>query len=380
LKLRKKLGFAITFVLVLFLVWEGFARLFGLAECGPVAPDAGNWEEMIGDRNTLWKMRPNYVIPAPHGPPTRINAVGLRDTLLPHSAGGYAKQKSERRILTTGDSSVYGWGVPTGQTFQEVLERRLNAHWPTIHFEVINLGVPGYSSEQSLRQLQEIGADYEPDLLIVSNVFSDANFDHFQDVEALALANPVSSGAAALLKKSRSYCAVYMGWQNHLGRRGQQANRVLMPGLPRDARWVSNPERFGVDARVPLARFEHNIGAMVDWARSAGSETLLAPLAQEWDVGRWSVHGLPRPAKDQALPWTPYREALLAISKQRQLVYVPFYSSFAQSQLPPQSLFSDAIHPTPKGAEIMASSLFEALVRQPELLNLPLGRDTVTRP
>jgi hypothetical protein len=135
-----------------------------------------------------------------------------------------------------------------------------------------------------------------------------------------------------------------------------------------------------VDARVPLARFEHNIGAMVDWARSAGSETLLAPLAQEWDVGRWSVDGLPRPAKDQALPWTPYREALLAISKQRQLVYVPFYSAFAQSQLPPQSLFSDAIHPTPKGAEIMASSLFEALVRQPELLNLPLGHDTVTRP
>lgn len=356
---------------VFFLAWECFARFFGFAECGPVEPDAGNWEEMIGDRNTLWKMRANYVIPAPHGPPTRINAVGLRDSLLPPSAGGHAKATNERRILTTGDSSVYGWGVPTGQTFQEVLEQRLNAHWPDTHFEVINLGVPGYSSEQSLRQLKEIGAAYAPDLLVVSNVFSDANFDHFQDVEALALANPEVAGVSAALQASRTYCAVYMGWQNRLGRRGQQANRVLMPGLPRDARWVTNPERFGVDARVPLDRFKHNISAMVAWADSAGAGTLLAPLAQEWDVGRWSVQGLPQPTPDQALPWTPYRAALLDIAQQNQLTHVPFYSVFSKSQMPAHTLFSDAIHPTPQGAELMASALFEALVKQPDLLNLP---------
>jgi lysophospholipase L1-like esterase len=371
LSTRKKLLFAIGFTCALFLAWEGFARLFGVSKCGPVEPDAGNWEEMIGDRNTLWKMRSNYVIPSPHGPPTRINAVGLRDSLLPLTAGGHAKAANERRILTTGDSSVYGWGVPTGQTFQEVLEQKLKAQWPTYHFEVINMGVPGYSTEQSLRQLSELGQGYSPDLLVVSNVFSDANFDHFQDAEALVLANPKPSGTAKLLQQSRSYCAVFMGWQNKMARRGQQSNRVLMPGLPRDARWVSNPDRFGVDARVPLPRFVANIGSMVDWAQSVGAKTVLAPLAQEWDAGRWSANGLPQPAKGQALPWTPYRDALVSIARDRGLIHVPFYTAFSQSHKPARELFSDAIHPTPQGARIMAKALFDSIVQHPDLLNLP---------
>jgi len=357
----------------LILFWEGLARVLSVAKCGPVQPDAGNWEEMLGDRNTLWKMRPNYEIPSPIGPPTRINAVGLRDSLLPAGRGGHKKAAKERRILITGDSSVYGWGVPTGQTFQERLEKQLNEHWPAFHFEVINLGVPGYSTEQSLRQLQEVGLAYEPDLLVISNVFSDSNFDHFQDAEALALANPDPEGVGALLQKSRSYCALYMGWQNRLARRGQQANRVLMPGVPRDARWVSEPSRFGVDARVPLQRFVQNIDAMVDLAAEQGAKTLLAPLAQEWDVGRWSMKELPQPQPGQALPWTPYREAIAHLASTRSLVHVPFYRFFSESTQPPHTLFSDAIHPTPQGAQIMAKALFDSLVDNPELLSLPTG-------
>lgn len=344
-----------------------------MAKCGPIEPDAGSWEEMVGDRNTLWKMRPNYEIPSPHGPPTRINAVGLRDTLLPQSAGGPSKSAEERRILTTGDSSVYGWGVPTGMTFQEELERLLEQRWPGHRFEVINLGVPGYSTEQSLRQLEEIGWSYDPDLLVVSNVFSDSNFDHFQDREALALANPNPSGLQASLQGSRAYCAVYMGFQRRAASRGQQPNRVLMPGVPRDARWVSDPARFGVDARVPIEDFQANIGAMIERAEKQGAKVVLAPLAQEWDAGRWSAVGLPQPAPGEALPWTPYREALVGLARQYGVIHVPFYEHFSRSQMPAARLFSDPIHPTPDGAKIMARALFSAIESSPELLGLEGG-------
>jgi len=375
LRLRRKVGWSLLVSFGLLLLFEGVARIFDFAECGPVEPDAGDWEEMVGDRNTLWKMRSNYEIPSPHGPATRMNALGLREELLPESHGGHRKAKQERRLITIGDSSVYGWGVPTGQTFQEVLERQLKARWPSFHFEVINLGVPGYSTEQSRRQLDEVGWAYEPDLLVFSSIFSDSNFDHFQDVEALRLANPAPTGLSAMLQSSRCYCSVYMSIQNRIARRGQQANRVLMPGVPRDARWVTDADRFGVDARVPIGRFQENVGAIIQRAKTEGVETILAPLAQEWDAGRWSMPQLPQPEPNTPLPWTPYREVLRTIAHEKGLVHVPFYEAFAKSQLPAHQLFSDAIHPTPKGAQLMAQELFRAIESNPGLLRLPIEED-----
>ena len=67
-----------------------------------------------------------------------------------------------------------------------------------------------------------------------------------------------------------------MGFQRRAASRGQQPNRVLMPGVPRDARWVSDPARFGVDARVPIEDFQANIGAMIERAEKQGAKVVLA--------------------------------------------------------------------------------------------------------
>ena len=362
---KKKLIWGIGVALGFFLAIESATRLVGVAKCGPVIPDPGNWEEMLGDRKRLWTMRPNYTIPSPVGPPTRINAVGLRDSLLPEGAGGPLKGSNEIRVLTVGDSSVYGWGVPSGQTYQELLEKLLSEHDPARSFEVINAGVPGYSSEQTLRLLEEVGWSYQPDVLVISSLFSDANFDHFQDREALALTNPNPKGLSKTLQGSRSYCAMYMAVQRSKAKRGQQPNRVLMPGTPRDARWVTDPQRFGVHSRVPLTHFEENIRIMVESARKRGVEVVLAPLAQEWDVGRWSMPQVEEPSLNDPLPWTPYRTSLSLLADELDLLHIPFDAVFRDSGKSAQSLFSDAIHPTPEGAELMASALFEGFVANP---------------
>ena len=368
----KKLLFGAMATIFLVGGWEITARVAGVAECRGVEPDPGNWEEMLGSRRTLWEMRPNYTIPSPVGRATEINAVGLRDSLLPSGHGGRPKRDNERRIITTGDSSVYGWGVPTGETYQEKLERMLSMRWPNLRFEVINLGVPGYSTEQSLRQLEDVGWIYEPDLVVVSNIFSDSNFDSFHDHEALALVNPDLGGISSVLRASRSYCGLYMIRANSQARAGQQPNRVLMPGTPRDARWVTEPDRFGVDARVPIGRFKDNLGLMLEGAREHGAEMMLAPLAQEWDAGRWSMVEVEQPPVGSALPWTPYREAVAEFASANGVTHVPFYEAFTESNMPADRLFSDAIHPTPHGADIMARELFSAIVRSPSLLELPV--------
>ena len=72
------------------------------------------------------------------------------------------------------------------QTYAVNLEKELKRVF-RFPVEVINLGVPGYSTEQTLKLLDKVGWSYDADLIIVSNIFSDCNIDAFQDEQAMAL-------------------------------------------------------------------------------------------------------------------------------------------------------------------------------------------------
>lgn len=81
-------------------------------------------------------------------------------------------------VLTIGDSSTFGWGVPPESSFSEILDRML----PSIR--VINLGVVGYSSYQGYKSLMKHAPSLNPGLIIVSfnyndrrYVLSEADFD-----------------------------------------------------------------------------------------------------------------------------------------------------------------------------------------------------------
>lgn len=365
---RRRLAFALLPLLLLVTGWELGARAFGVSDCEPPRPATGSWAEMQADSRYLWRLTPGYRIAAPDGSATVISELGLRDDFLPH-----AKALNERRILTTGDSSVYGWGVPTGRTYQELLERDLNASFPAYRFEVINLGVPGYSSVQSLRLLDDVGWSLDPDLVIVGNVFSDCNIDAFQDERALALVNAESSPAHRALEKSRTYCAgwnAYAGWYSTSS---QERNRVLMPGVPRDTRWLEKMDLVVDLSRVPLGDYLDNLERFRTGAEAHGARILLSPLAQEWDVGRWTVMHLPRPTAGQTLPWHPYREAMAGFATEHGIGLVSMPEAFAASPGPKERLFSDPVHPSPSGAAIMAGALHKWLVAHPEDLGVASG-------
>jgi hypothetical protein len=54
------------------------------------------------------------------------------------------------RIAMLGASLVMGWGVGDGETFEALLERRLNAEQGPMKYERLNFGVPGYQPLQQL--------------------------------------------------------------------------------------------------------------------------------------------------------------------------------------------------------------------------------------
>jgi hypothetical protein len=90
------------------------------------------------------------------------NAEGLRDRHYP-----YAGEAGRRRILVLGDSVVWCWGVEQAACFTEQLEAALP------DTDVINAGVPGYSTAQEMLLYEREGRKYRPDLVILVVVPND---------------------------------------------------------------------------------------------------------------------------------------------------------------------------------------------------------------
>lgn len=93
------------------------------------------------------------------------NADGFRDD-------EYSVARNERhRILFLGDSLTLGWGVEQEQSFEHLLEARLDAIRPT---EVINLGVGNYNTTQEVQLFLDKGAKYQPDQVVLFYFINDA--------------------------------------------------------------------------------------------------------------------------------------------------------------------------------------------------------------
>ena len=142
---RKQIAFTVLTVGGLLFMAEAAVSVFGRATLvqweapvpvthtgAPYLP--GNpyllWEMVAGDRTEL-------------GVAVSVNSHGFRGPPIQTE-----KTVGTRRILVVGDSSVYGHGVRQSATFAHQLDELLGES-----IEVINLGVPGYSSSQSLNLL-----------------------------------------------------------------------------------------------------------------------------------------------------------------------------------------------------------------------------------
>ena len=155
------------------LVVEGGARLWLGDEFVPgIVTDAPMSVCVVRDPDLGWRCRPGFrmraIGPSLNSPVFRysvaLNRRGLRDVDHP-----YEKPHGTIRIACLGDSFVWGWGVDDGETFADRLERELG---PEV--EVVNLGVPGYSTDQELLCFLEEGKKYRPDLVLLGYVLNDA--------------------------------------------------------------------------------------------------------------------------------------------------------------------------------------------------------------
>ncbi|WP_300321203.1 hypothetical protein [Accumulibacter sp.] len=105
---------------------------------------------------------PSFVSTTKYGTVT-INRWGMRDQDYPQE-----RPAETLRAAVLGPSTVMGWGVGDGMTFEALLEERLNREPVSKafkHVELLNFGVPGYQPPTQLVSLDK-ALDFQPNAII----------------------------------------------------------------------------------------------------------------------------------------------------------------------------------------------------------------------
>lgn len=86
----------------------------------------------------------------------RINQLGFRGKPV-----SVEKPSGMKRILFIGDSNTFGYGIEESQRYSDLLSRKLARD-----YEVVNLGVFGYGTDQEAILFERDGIRYRPDIVI----------------------------------------------------------------------------------------------------------------------------------------------------------------------------------------------------------------------
>lgn len=115
------------------------------------------------DRVLFWRLRPDRTVTSNffEGKTYHINSMGLRGDEI-------SVTKNRPRVLALGNSCTFGWGIPSGQTYCDRLQDMLGDS-----YEVINTGIPGYTSYQGLKFFERDLLKLKPDVLLVLFAWND---------------------------------------------------------------------------------------------------------------------------------------------------------------------------------------------------------------
>ncbi|GEM_PF-2159762 len=161
----------------------------------------------IEDSEFLWRFRPGFegwardffLMTVTDQAPRwhfRINKRGFRGPDFEEVAapGTY-------RVLCLGDSCIFGFGADEEDTFPVRLGSQLEAICPSCRFEVINMGVSGYSSRQGLELAKRWIPRLAPKVVVVAYGTNDWWRREITDDEAMARARTLTAGLNRFLRK-----------------------------------------------------------------------------------------------------------------------------------------------------------------------------------
>lgn len=285
---------------------------------------------MVEDETTRWALPPQQTMMS-GSIVCRINSLGIRGPELGPRAA------DEDRILTLGDSSVFGDGVAEGRVFSSVAADRLAAAWGHPVTGVIG-GVPGHDSGQALARLRQKGAAIQPTWVVIATLWSDVYKDNgrLRPVESVeAVRTPLR--AVATYRIARTLLAPWL----------QRQKVGWIDSMKRDVGSQDPDAR----ARVLLKDYLANLRAMADEAVKLGARPAFLALPAPIDL---DPAGAPEDVAE-------YREAMRRVAAERD---APFVDAPAWLRAHGGTIghFADQVHPNVYGHALIGEALADALV------------------
>ncbi len=289
---------------------------------------------MTGHPTRLWGLAPG--VNANGRGMATVDPVGLR---APIPLG--PREGLDQRVLVLGDSTIFGHGVPDEETLPHQLGAALSARG--VDADVINGGIPGYSTEQTRRLLDEVGWELNPSLLVIANLWSDNNFDLWHDRDVF---HTMEVYGRSPLARSALFRVVSSGVDRV---RGGQGARLIT--------WTQTSGKpDGSVRRVPLPDYAANLDAMVHEARERGVGVAFLSLANKDLVLRTYDEG----------SWDAYFKAQAAVAEHHGVPRVDAGEALRDAQgredLALGDLFVDELHPSGAGHRVIAEALADGLI------------------
>ena len=232
--------------------------------------------------------KPGFGATSEHGKSVRHNSHGFRGPELQRE-----KPAATFRIACLGGSSTYGTGPTSNEaTWPEVLRRELIAARPELQVEVLNAGVPTWTTFESLVGLAFRVEPFAPDLVIVYHAMNDASAalwpnpvpdnSHFRQVWPILRKSPVEPW----LERSITYLLLRRYATDYLHTRRDAHYRAIRDYDPE----YVDPYGEGPLPEEGFRSFERNLEAIVSLARSRDAEAVLVSQAH-WSEEKVNMLG-----------------------------------------------------------------------------------------
>jgi lysophospholipase L1-like esterase len=259
-----------------------------------------------------------------------LNAQGFREEELAH-----ARPPATFRIVCIGDSWTFGANVAAAEAYPRRLATLLETAYPGRSFEVLNLGVLGYTSFQGLRLLERTALDLEPDLVIAGYAMNDADVAGYRDKDVTGPAKPASPGtrlggavARSEIYKLLQYLALLTKYEPKTLGDNLKAKAAAAPGAETPVDYAE----LEAWTRVSPADYEANMGAIADRTRQAGASIIL--LFNELWTG------------------SPYREALAGVAARKNVPFIDSSRLLAAARRGVEAALEERLGLAPSGAAL----------------------------
>ena len=276
------------------------------------------------------------------------NGDGMREVDSPRR-----KASGEYRILVLGDSSNFGQGVEGDQMWSSVLEGLLAAELPDAQIQVLNGACPGWTTYQALVFLDEIGLDYQPDM-VIAGFNNDPGPDYLGDAQRLT-PEPIRT-LNGWLWRSEVYLLAreaVLASARRLQPVAYQHYSARAAGQEPTYGKLAQGEAAALVPRVPMQDFLANLEALDRLGQERGFEFVWINMP----INR----SLPDLVERYVNP--AYRSAAARLAEEQGIPVVDVDASFQKLRPGALHLTGHVFHPSARGHAAMARQVADGLLQ-----------------